>query len=74
MTDPIIARFQFNPARASEFLETVDFEGEEWQPTVTELQVDDIEEIMDYVRQFDDALIDCNAIVNGRIINLSDFT
>ena len=74
MSDPIIARFQFNPDRAHEFLEVVDHDGDEYQPTVTELQVDDIEEVMEYVRQFDDALIDCNAIINGKVINLSDFT
>ena len=73
MSNPIIARFQFSPDRAHEFLETVHHDGDEYQPTVTELQVDDIEEVMDYVRQFDDALIDCNAIVNGKVINLSDF-
>lgn len=70
----IIARFNFEPTRASEFLEAVDLDGKEFQPTVTELQVDDIEEVMDYVRQFDDALIDCNAIINGKVVNLSDFT
>ena len=69
----IIARFNFKRSRAGEFLETVEYDGELIQPTVTELQVDDIEEVMDYVRQFDDALLDCNAIVNGKVVNLSDF-
>lgn len=69
----IIARFNFKQSRAGEFLETVEYDGELIQPTVTELQVDDIEEVMDYVRQFDDALLDCNAIVNGKVVNLSDF-
>ena len=70
----IVARFQFNPTRAHEFLDTIDHNGDEYQPTVTELQVEDVEEVMDYVRQFADALIDCNAIINGKVINLSDFT
>ena len=74
MTTPIIARFQFNPDLAHEFLDVIDYDGDQYQPTVTEIQVDDIEEVMDYVRQFENALIDCNAIVNGKVINLSDFT
>ena len=74
MTTPIIARFQFKPSRANEFIDTLRVDGKEIQPTVSELQVDQVEEVMDYVRQFDDALIDCNAIVNGQVINLSDFT
>ena len=73
MTDPIIARFNFKRSRASEFLDVVELDGKEFQPTVTELQVEDIEEVMDYVRQFDDALLDCNAIINGKVVNLSDF-
>jgi len=73
MTDPIIARFNFKQSRASEFLDVIELDGKEFQPTVTELQVEDIEEVMDYVHQFDDALLDCNAIINGKVVNLSDF-
>lgn len=73
MQSAIVARFQFKSDRAHEFLEAVDYDGTTHQPVVTELQVDDIEEVMDYVRQFDDALVDCNAIVNGKVVNLSDF-
>lgn len=69
----IVARFNFKQSRASEFLDTVELNGKDFQPTVTELQVEDIEEVMDYVHQFDDALIDCNAIINGKVVNLSDF-
>lgn len=69
----IVARFNFRQSRASEFLDIVELDGKEFQPTVTELQVEDIEEVMDYVRQFDDALLDCNAIINGKVVNLSDF-
>jgi len=70
----IVARFNFKRSRASEFIEGIELDGKEFQPTVTELQVEDIEEVMDYVRQFDDALLDCNAIINGKVVNLSDFT
>jgi hypothetical protein len=69
----IVARFNFKQSRASEFLDIVELDGKEFQPTVTELQVEDIEEVMDYVDQFNDALLDCNAIVDGKVINLSDF-
>ena len=66
MTEQIIARFTFKPDRAAEFL----FDEGQF---VSELQVDTIEEVMDYVLQFDDALVDASAIVNGQVINLTDF-
>ena len=66
MTDTIIARFTFKADRASEFLFD---EGQ----IVSELQVDTIEEVMEYVFQFDDALIDASAIVEGKVISLTDF-
>ena len=62
---PIVARFSFNPERASEFLD----EGR----LVTQIDCDTIEEVMEYVTQFGDAIIDANAIVNGRVVNLSDY-
>lgn len=63
--DPIIARFTFRPARASEFLD----EGR----LVTQIDCESIEEVMEYVTQFGDAIVDANAIVNGRVVNLSDY-
>ena len=66
MTEQIIARFTFKPDRAAEFLFD---EGQ----IVSELQVDSIDEVMDYVLQFDDALTDASAIVNGQVISLTDF-
>ena len=66
MPDPIVARFTFKSDRASEFLD----DGQ----LVTQLEVDDIDEVMDYVHQFDDALVDCNAIINGQVVNLVDYT
>jgi hypothetical protein len=62
---PIIARFSFKPERAGEFLEGTQ--------TITQLEIDSIDEVMDYVVQFDDALIDACAIVNGQVVSLSDF-
>lgn len=66
MTEQIIARFTFKPDRAAEFLFD---EGQ----TVSELQVDTVDEVMDYVLQFDDALVDASAIVDGQVISLTDF-
>lgn len=64
--EPIVARFTFLPERAAEFLD----EGR----LVTQIDCDDIEEVMEYATQFQDALVDASAIVNGRVINLSDYT
>jgi len=63
--EPIVARFTFLPERASEFLD----EGR----LVTQIDCDSIEEVMEYVTQFNDALVDANAIVNGQVVNLTDF-
>lgn len=64
--DPIVARFTFIPERAAEFLD----EGR----LVTQIECDNIEEVMEYVTQFQDALTDANAIINGQVVNLSDYT
>ena len=64
--DPIIARFTFRPERAEEFLD----EGR----LVTQIDCDDIDEVMEYVTQFSDALVDANAIVNGTVVSLADYT
>lgn len=66
MTESIIARFTFHPDRAAEFLFD---EGQ----TVSELQLDTVEEVMDFVHSFDDALIDASALVNGQVVSLVDF-
>ena len=63
--DPVFARFTFKPERAGEFLE----EGR----LVTQIECDSIDEVMAYVNEFNDALLDCNALINGREINLSDY-
>lgn len=63
--EPIVARFTFLPERASEFLD----EGR----LVTQIDCDSIEEVMEYATQFSDALVDANAIVNGQVVNLTDF-
>ena len=64
-TDPVTARFTFDPERAGEFLD----EGR----LVTQMDFDTISELMEVINEFKDALVDVNAIVNGQQINLSDF-
>ena len=64
-TEPVVARFTFAPDRAAEFLD----EGR----LVTQIDCDNIEEVMEYVTQFGDAIVDANAIVNGQVVNLSDY-
>ena len=63
-TDPIVARFTFSVDRADEFLE----DGQ----LVTQIDCESIEEVMEYLTQFGDAILDCSAIVNGQVVNLSD--
>lgn len=63
--DPIVARFTFSAERAAEFLD----EGR----LVTQIDCDSIEEVIEYCTQFGDAITDANAIVNGKVVNLSDF-
>ena len=62
--DPIVARFTFSVDRADEFLE----DGQ----LVTQIDCESIEEVMEYLTQFGDAILDCSAIVNGQVVNLSD--
>ena len=63
-TDPIVARFSFTVDRAGEFLD----DGQ----LVTQIDCESIDEVMEYLTQFGDAITDCSAIVNGQVINLSD--
>lgn len=62
------ARFQFLPDQASQFLP----DGQ----LVTEMEFDEIHEIVAYVQEFADAiastLVYCQ--MNGQIVDLADFT
>ena len=61
----IVARFQFLPDRVEEF----SFGGE-----FVEMQLDSIDELMEFCHEFDDALVDVVANVDGRIISAKDIT
>ena len=63
--DPIIARFTFKPERAADFLD----DGR----LVTQIDCVTIEEVMEYTLEFADAITDASAIVNGKVVNLSDY-
>jgi hypothetical protein len=59
---PVVARFQFKPDRVEEF----SFGGE-----FVEMQFDNVDEIIEFCQEFEDALVDVTANVNGRIISLA---
>lgn len=63
---PIVARFTFKPDRASDFLD----DGR----LVTQLPFFTIEEVMEQALEFADAIDDVSAIVEGQVINLSDYS
>lgn len=64
-TAKIIGRFQFHPDRASEFSD----DGTE----IVEVEVDTIEEFIDYCTEFESALIDAVVFFNGQTISVKDF-
>lgn len=59
---PVIARFQFFPDRVEEF----SFGGE-----FVEMQFDHVDEVIEFCQEFEDALVDVTANVNGRIVSLA---
>ena len=64
MSDVIIARFEFDADEAPHFLD----DGKSF----TEMQFDTIEEIIEYCQEFEDAIVDCTALINGRVVSLAD--
>ena len=60
----ITARFTFRPERAAEFLA-------EPGRLVTQIECETLDEIIEYTHQFDDALENAVAIVNGRVVCLT---
>ena len=65
MPDTVIPRFTFIPDRASAFSDA--------GRAVVELALGSIYEVQEFPAQFNDALIDVTAIVNGQVVSLSDF-
>lgn len=59
---PVIARFQFKPDRSEEFA----YKGE-----FVEMQFDTTEDVIKLCQEFEDAIVDVTANVNGRVISLA---
>ena len=59
---PVVARFQFKPDRVEEFSLGGEF---------VEMQFDTTEEVVELCREFESAIVDVTANVNGRIISLA---
>lgn len=59
----VVARFEFKPERAHEFSP----EGS----LVVEQRYDAVEELIADCEEFQKAIVDVTAIVNGRVVNLS---
>lgn len=64
MSQQVIARFQFMPERAEDFV----LHGAEF----LELQFEDVSEVIEYCESFGDAILDCTAFVNGQVVSLSE--
>ena len=65
--DDVRARFTFKPEYADQFLE----DGQ----LVTEIEYVSIEEVADYINEFQDSLLDVQVLVDGsKVVTLSDFT
>lgn len=74
-TEPVVARFTFRPERAEEFLADKDENGNLTYNgrLVSQVEYETIEEVMEDLIMFGDAIVDANAIVNGQVVNLSDY-
>lgn len=64
MPDVIVARFEFDQDEAPLFLE----DGK----TFIEMQFDSVDEVIEYCTEFENAIIDCTALINGRVVSLAD--
>lgn len=62
----VIARFTFKPDRAREFSEN----GNQ----VVEMELDSIDEVTEFCKEFETAIVDVQALIDGRVVSLPDFT
>jgi hypothetical protein len=65
----IVARFEFKPEYAASFI----MNAEKGQ-NVTEVIFESVESLVSTMKEFEDYLVDCLAIVNGKVLSLSSFT
>ncbi len=64
----VIARFEFKPEHAASFIQDADT-GQ----NVIEVAFDSPHEMIATMREFEDYLVDCVAIVGGKVMALSSF-
>lgn len=64
----VIARFEFKPEYAADFIQDAG-NGQ----NVVEVTFDSPQEMIATMREFEDYLIDCIAIVGGKVMALSSF-
>ena len=64
----IVARFEFKPEHAPSFIQ----DGASGQ-SVLEMTFESVESLIEATKEFERALVDCTAMINGKIILLSSF-
>lgn len=64
----ILARFEFKPEEAHRFIDSYDS-----SQNIIEQIFDDVDELVETTKAFEDYLVDCTALVNGRMLCLSSF-
>lgn len=64
----IVARFEFKPEHASRFV--IDGSPDR---NVAEVVFESVESLIETMKEFENYLIDCLAIVNGKVLSLSSF-
>lgn len=67
----VIARMTFKEEMADYWVDQP--KGSDRVRTVVEVAFEDASALIDTVKQVEDALVDCVAIVQGRMVALSDF-
>lgn len=64
----ILARFEFKPEEAHRFIDSPDA-----SQNIIEQVFDDVDDLIEVTRAFEKYLVDCTAMVNGRMLCLSSF-
>ena len=64
----VLARIEFKPEHAAGFIETPNS-----TQNIIEQTFESVEALIDVLREFEPFIKDCTALVNGRILQLSEF-
>lgn len=64
----IVARFEFKPEHAASFVADA-HKGQ----NVVEVMFESVQSMIATMKEFEDYLVDCLAIVNGQVLSLSSF-